>query len=287
METIRIIPRLDIKGPNLVKGIHLEGLRVLGKPWDFALKYYEDGADELLYMDIVASLYGRNNLSEIVSATAEKIFIPLTVGGGIRTLENIRDLLRAGADKVAINTAAIQNPQLIRDAATMFGSQCIVISIECKKISDQKYEALTDNGRQRTGVDVFEWARRAVELGAGELLVTSIDREGTGCGYDLNLLTKITSMVQVPVVACGGGGSQEHLLEVAQKCKVSAIGAASIFHYGVLEDQIDVGKFKEEGNVAFITGERGDLFMKERLKPTTISNLKSFLHNSNIICRLA
>jgi len=175
MRSFRIIPRLDIKGPNLVKGIHLEGLRVLGKPEDFAFQYYLDGADELLYMDVVASLYGRNNLLEIVRATAEKIFIPLTVGGGIRSIEDIRNLLRAGADKVAINTAAINNPDLIKEAAKTFGSQCIVVSIEAKKKEGGAYEAYTDNGREMTGVEVLSWAKRAVDLGAGEILVTSID----------------------------------------------------------------------------------------------------------------
>ena len=165
---IRIIPRLDIKGPNLVKGIHLEGLRVLGKPGDFAKYYYENGADELFYQDAVASLYGRNSLLDIVEKTAREIFIPLTVAGGLRSIEDIRAVLRAGADKVAINTAAIHRPEFIREAALAFGSSTIVVSIEAIKMPDGRYEAHVDSGRERTGVDAFEWAVIAAELGAGD-----------------------------------------------------------------------------------------------------------------------
>lgn len=280
LEKVRIIPRLDIKGPNLVKGIHLEGLRVLGKPWDFALKYYEEGADELLYMDVVASLYGRNNLLDIVSRTAKNIFIPLIVGGGIRTIEDIRYLLRAGADKVAINTAAIRNPPLIREAATVFGSQCVVVSIEAKKTSSGNYEALTDNGREKTGVDVFEWAKRAVALGAGEILITSVDQEGTGKGYDVELIKKITSLVSVPVIACGGAGRREHILEVARDCQVSGMAAASLFHYGALDERIDMEGYQKEGNIEFMKRAKEHPFMKERLEPTRLSDLKRFLRAS-------
>ena len=176
---IRIIPRLDIKGPNLVKGIHLEGLRVLGKPEHFAEYYYDSGADELLYMDAVASLYERNSLLDIVERTAREIFIPLTVGGGLRSVDDIREVLRAGADKVSLNTAVINRPELISEAAEAFGASTVVVSIEALKREDGSYGAYVDYGRQNTGVDVFEWAERAGELGAGQLLVTSIDREGT------------------------------------------------------------------------------------------------------------
>ena len=197
---VRIIPRLDIKGPNLVKGIHLEGLRVLGKPEKFARHYYEQGADELVYMDVVASLYGRNNLLDIVAKTSREIFIPLTVGGGLRTIKDIQAVLRAGADKVALNTAAIRRPELIREAAKRFGSSTIVISIEAIKKSDGRYEAYTDNGREKTGVDVFDWALKAVELGAGEIMITSIDQEGTGHGFDIALTRKIAEAVNIPVI---------------------------------------------------------------------------------------
>jgi imidazole glycerol-phosphate synthase subunit HisF len=201
---IRIIPRLDIKGPNLVKGIHFEGLRVLGKPEDFARHYYEHGADELIYQDAVASLYGRNSLLDIVKRTSREVFIPLCVGGGLRSLEDIRRVLRAGADKVALNTAAVERPELISEAAQAFGSSTIVVSIEAMRQNGGGYEAFVDFGRQSTGVDAVQWAERAVELGAGELLVTSINQEGTGKGYDLDLTRKIAESVSVPVIALGG-----------------------------------------------------------------------------------
>jgi imidazole glycerol-phosphate synthase subunit HisF len=175
MKNLRVIARLDIKGPNLVKGIHLEGLRVLGKPEDFARYYYEHGADELFYQDVVASLYERNSLQEIISATAKRSFIPLTVGGGIRTTRDIRDVLRAGADKVAINTAAVRNPEFIREAARKFGSSTIVVAIEAIKQPDGKYQAFVDNGREHTGLEVYEWAQKIEELGAGEIVITSVD----------------------------------------------------------------------------------------------------------------
>ena len=179
-KNIRVIPRLDIKGPNLVKGIHLEGLRVLGKPEQFARYYYETGADELIYMDIVASLYNRNSLHDIISKTAREIFIPLTVGGGLRTVEDIRNVLKAGADKVSLNTAAIKNPQIIAEASRKFGSSTILISIEAIKQPDGRYLAYTDNGREYTGMEVLDWAKRVETLGAGEIMLTSVDREGTG-----------------------------------------------------------------------------------------------------------
>ena len=248
---MRIVPRLDIKGPNLVKGVHLEGLRVLGKPEDFAYQYYLDGADELIYMDIVASLYGRNNLLEILRRTAEKIFIPLTVGGGIRNMEDIRNVLRAGADKVAINTAAIKNPALIKEGARVFGSQCIVVSIEAKRRNNGSYEAFTDNARQETGVDVFKWARQAYELGAGEVLITSIDRDGTGEGFDIELISGISNVVPIPVIACGGAGSLEDVKDLLRHTNVDAISAASIFHYNKITRDVAKENF-EEGNIEFL-----------------------------------
>ncbi len=182
MKKVRIIARLDVKGQNVIKGVHLECLRVIGKPGELAEKYYLEGADELLYIDIVASLYRRDNLLNIVNQASDKIFIPFTVGGGIRTLEDIKEFLKAGADKVAINTAATKDPNLLAKAARMFGSQCIVLSIEAKFRNDNKWEAFTDNGREKTGLDVVEWAKQGEELGAGEILLTSIDQEGTKKG---------------------------------------------------------------------------------------------------------
>jgi cyclase len=227
----RLIARLDIKGPNLVKGIHLEGLRVMGQPQEFAERYYEQGAAELLYIDIVASLYGRNNLTEIVKQTAANVFIPITVGGGIRSVDDVKELLRCGADKVAINTAAIKRPELIQEVAHRFGSQCMVLSIEAKQQAPGKWEAYTDNGRERTGADVIEWVQRGVELGAGEVLLTSVDREGTRKGFDVELVREVSSRVNVPVIASGGLGSVEHLTEVVEKGHADAVAVADALHY--------------------------------------------------------
>lgn len=226
----RVIARLDIKAPNLVKGIHLEGLRVIGDPAQHAVGYYNDGADELLYVDIVASLYERNSLVDVVARTASEIFVPLTVGGGIRKVEDVNLLLRAGADKVAINTAAIRRPELIAEASRTFGSQCIVLSIEAKRRPQGGWEAYTDNGRERTGLDVIDWARRAVDLGAGELLVTSVDAEGTRKGFDLELIQALGPLMPVPVIACGGAGTIDHVA-TALSHGADAVAVASILHY--------------------------------------------------------
>lgn len=229
--TLRVIPRLDIKGPNVVKGIHLEGLRVVGEPAELALRYYEEGADELLYMDIVASLYGRNSLLGIVERAARSIFIPMTVGGGIRTIEDIRAMLRAGADKVAINTAAVKRPDFIAEAARRFGSQCVVVSIEAKRRGPAQWEALTDNGRETTGLDAVVWAHKAAELGAGEILLTSVDQEGTGLGYDVDLIKKLAASLPVPVIAAGGAGEPAHIARAAVEGRADAVSVAAMLHY--------------------------------------------------------
>ena len=217
---IRIIPRLDIKGPNLVKGIHFEGLRVLGKPEHFARYYYEHGADELIYMDAVASLYGRNSLLDIVERTSREIFIPLTVGGGLRSIDDIRSVLRAGADKVSINTAAIARPELVTEASRTFGSSTIVVSIEAHKSADGRYEAFVNYGRDRTGVDALEWAVRAAELGAGEIMITSINQDGTGRGFDVDLARRVADSVPIPVIAGGGAGTAEDVTRVIRDGEV-------------------------------------------------------------------
>ncbi len=235
MSNIRLIARLDIKGPNLIKGIHLEGLRVIGEPHSFAKKYYEMGADELIYMDSVASLYGRNNLSEIVSRTARDIFIPLTVGGGVRSLEDARHLLRCGADKIAINTAATVRPEIISEIARTFGNQCMVLSIEAKRKNHGKWEALINNGRDHTGLDVVEWACRGAALGAGEILLTSIDQEGTQSGFDLDLIHEVATKVTVPVIASGGMGNLNHLSDVVKKAKADAVAMAHVLHYNKVQ----------------------------------------------------
>jgi len=231
MRNVRLIARLDVKGPNLIKGIHLEGLRVIGSPNEHALRYYQQGADELIYMDCVASLYGRNSLREIVQSAAQDVFVPVTVGGGVRCVEDVTELLRCGADKVAVNTAAVARPQLISDIARRFGSQCVVLSIEAKQLSPGRWEAYTDNGRQRTGLDVIEWVRRGVELGAGEILLTSVDREGTRRGFDIPLVRAVTAEVSVPVIASGGMGKAEDLVEVVRQGEPDAVAMADILHY--------------------------------------------------------
>jgi cyclase len=227
----RVIARLDIKAPNLVKGIHLEGLRVIGDPAEHALRYYQQGADELIYIDIVASLYERNNLTDLVARTASEIFVPLTVGGGVRTIEDVNSLLRVGADKVAINTGAVRRPALITEAARSFGSQCIVASIEAKRRqSGSGWEAYIDNGREKTGLDVVEWAQKLIELGAGEVLLTSVDKEGTRKGFDLELVEALGRKLEVPVIACGGAGSIEHV-EQGIRAGADAVAVASLLHY--------------------------------------------------------
>lgn len=248
---VRIIPRLDVKtaakpvghlsaaagagerAHNLVKGIHLEGLRVVGDPAEHAVRYYKQGADELLYVDIVASLYGRNSISDLIERTASQIYVPMTVGGGIRTVGDIHNLLRAGADKVAINTAAVANPALISESARIFGSQCIVISIQAKRQGDGSWEAYTDNGRERTGVNAVEWAKRAVALGAGEILLTSVDMEGTRKGFDLDLIAAVGPHVPVPVIVCGGAGTVEHVAAAVQ-AGADAVAVASLLHYNAV-----------------------------------------------------
>ena len=228
----RLIARLDIKGPNLIKGIHLEGLRIIGSPNEFATRYYEQGVDELIYMDCVASLYGRNHLAEIVHAAARDIFVPMTVGGGIRSVEDAVQVLRAGADKLAVNTAAVARPQLITEIARTFGSQCMVLSVEARQVGPGRWEVFTDNGREYTGLDVVDWIRKGVDLGAGEILLTSIDREGTRKGFDIDLVRQVTEAVAVPVIASGGMGVPQDLVDVVRIGGADAVAMADILHYG-------------------------------------------------------
>ncbi len=281
MKTTRIIPRLDIKGPNLVKGIHLEGLRVLGKPEKFARYYYETGADELLYMDVVASLYGRNSLLDIISKTSKEIFIPLTVGGGLRSLVDMQAVLHAGADKVAINTAATQNPEIIREASKRFGSSTIVVSIEAIKQPDGTYHAFIDNGRQETGLDVFDWVQKVVELGAGEILLTSVNQEGTGKGYDLDLIKKVSEMIPIPVIACGGAKNKSDVAKVIMEGCADAVSAASIFHYHYIRENRSTSDFETEGNVEFLKSGKGF----SQFDTVTVRDVKKHLTDLGIECR--
>jgi cyclase len=207
VRNIRVIARLDIKGPNLIKGVHLEGLRVVGNPIEYASTYYLEGIDEILFMDSVASLYGRNHLAEIISLTANDIFVPITVGGGIRSAQDAKDVLKSGADKIAINSAAVARPALIKEIAENFGSQATVLSVEAKKNEKDSWEVFTDNGREKSGLLVSDWVQEASSLGAGEILVTSVDKEGTGKGFDVELMHQISTKVKVPVIASGGMGT--------------------------------------------------------------------------------
>jgi cyclase len=281
MHNIRIIPRLDIKGPNLVKGIHLEGLRVLGAPEDFARYYYENGADELIYQDVVASLYERNSLHDIISRTAKEIVIPFTVGGGLRTIDDVKSVLRAGADKVSLNTAMIKDPSFIKKAAKKFGSSTIVVAIEAIKQPDGKYFAFIDNGREETGLEVVAWAQQIEELGAGEIIITSVDREGTGEGFDIDLIKKISAAVNIPVIAHGGAADLNNMKEAIIEGQACALAIASVFHYGAIREIKGENRNSKEGNNSFRDSGRNFKI----IKPTTIGNVKSFLKENQIPCR--
>ena len=279
----RIISRLDIKGSNLVKGVNLEGLRVLGKPWNFAKTYYENGIDELIYVDTVASLYGRNSLTDLIKLTAKEIFIPLTVAGGIRTIEDITKILRAGADKVSINSAAIKNPNLIKSAVKKFGSSTIVIGIEAQKKLDGSYKCYIENGRQSTNLNPIDWAVEVEKLGVGEILLTAIHKEGTGSGFDNTLLKELTNKVNIPIIASGGAGELNDIKNVIIEADVNAVCIASMFHYNLVKKNKFhfSNKNYEEGNTSFlekkIEGFKGNL--------TSIDELKKYLIKNNIHCR--
>lgn len=233
MYTKRIIPCLDVKEGKVVKGINFVGLKDVGDPVELARSYYEQGADEIVFLDISATNEGRDTMVEVVKKVAETIFIPFTVGGGIRTLEDITKMLRAGADKISLNSAAVHNPEVIREGANMFGSQCIVVAIDAKARDDKSgWNVYINGGRIDTGMDLLEWTRKVTDLGAGEILLTSMDADGTKQGFDIEMLRAVSSMVKVPVIASGGCGNIEHIDEVFQKDVADAALAASIFHYG-------------------------------------------------------
>ncbi len=226
----RIIPKLDIKGPNVIKGVRMEGLKIIGDPSELSMQYNNQAADEIVYIDTVASLYGRNNLHDIVRRVTEQCFVPTTVGGGIRTIENIRTLCRIGADKVAINTQALKTPTLISEAAQVFGSQAITISIHAKKEKD-RWICYAENGRENTQVEVIKWAKEVERLGAGEILLLSIDQDGTYAGFDLDLIRAVVQSVNIPVVAAGGAGNVEDVQAVLQIKNVSGVCLSSILHH--------------------------------------------------------
>lgn len=230
-DNFRIIPRLDIKSASLVKCINLEGLRKIGSPAEYAQKYYLSGADEILFIDIVASLYGRNQLEDIILATVENIYVPLTVVGGIRSLEDAKNIFSQGGDKIGINTAAISNPSILKQLSKSYGAQSIVLSIEAKKQGKEDWECYTDCGRERTYKNVVEWAEEAVELGVGEILVTSVDQEGTGKGFDYSLIKKLSTSVNVPVLASGGMGCLDDLNKLYNETDASGAAISGMLHY--------------------------------------------------------
>ena len=231
MLTKRIIPCLDVKDGRVVKGVSFVNLRDAGDPVEVAKAYDHEGADELCFLDITASHEQRNTILDVVARTAEQVFMPLTVGGGVRTLDDIRALLNAGSDKVSINTAAVEHPEFVEAAAGRFGAQCIVVAIDAKGSSDGRWEVYTHGGRRATGLDAVDWARRMEAAGAGEILLTSMDRDGTQDGYDLDLTAAVSTAVSVPVIASGGAGRLEHLYDALARGKADAVLAASIFHY--------------------------------------------------------
>lgn len=287
MSMVRIIPKLEIKGPNLVKGVHLEGLRVLGKPEDFCLEYYKAGADEIFLVDTVASLYGRNNLTDIVRKVASQNFIPLTVGGGVKSPEDFRKLLENGADKVSINTAVIQDPSLITTLANTFGSQAVVVSIQAVQ-KDGTYECLTDNGRESTGIKVKDWAEQAVAKGAGEIVITSVDRDGTGKGYDKELVKMIADAVPIPVIALGGAGTVQDFSELLDYSFVDGLAAGAIFHYHQIQSiqKRSQEDFKAEGNIDYLNRHGASVRIPKGLEAAPISTLKDHLTQSGYQCRM-
>lgn len=230
---LRIIPRLDVKHPNLVKGVRLEGFRILGDPAEFAKKYGQDGADELIYQDIVASLYQRNNILQLVENAAKSLFVPLTVGGGIRSVEDIRNALRHGADRVVINTAAVERPAFITEAAETFGSQCVVLAIEVVKNGTNNWEPLVNTGRDRTGLCLTDWVRMTQDLGVGEFLLTSVDRDGTAEGLDIELLREVKKVTSLPIVLHGGAHEVDDLV-LAWTEGADGVAIATALHYGDL-----------------------------------------------------
>ena len=249
MRNVRVIARLDIKNNFLIKGIHLEGLRKIGNPYEFAKRYFLSGIDEIIYMDAVASLYKRNSLNQIIKDTSKNIFIPITVGGGVRTIDDAHKILKSGADKIALNTAAIENPRLIEELSNRFGSSTIVISIEAKKLSNDKWEAYINNGREKTGIDAIQWSLEVEKLGAGEILLTSIDQEGTGKGFDNNLIKSVSENIMIPVIASGGMGKLQHFTEVVKSSNCDGVAIANILHYSKIKIE-DLKKFSVKEKIS-------------------------------------
>ncbi|HFI0667286.1 TPA: imidazole glycerol phosphate synthase subunit HisF [Streptococcus suis] len=228
----RIIPCLDVKDGRVVKGVNFVNLTDVGDPVDAAKAYYEAGCDELVFLDITATHEERDTTVDMVCRVAEQVFIPFTVGGGIRSVEDMNKMLKAGADKVSVNSSAVANPQLIADCAEKFGNQCVVVAIDAKKVEDGSWHVFVAGGRKDTGIDLLDWAKKVVSLGAGEILLTSMDKDGTKSGFDIEMLNAVANVVTVPIIASGGAGNSQHILEVFEQTPATGALAASIFHYG-------------------------------------------------------
>ena len=228
----RIIPCLDVKDGRVVKGVNFVNLTDVGDPVDAAKAYYEAGCDELVFLDITATHEERDTTVDMVRRVAEQVFIPFTVGGGIRSVEDMNKMLKAGADKVSVNSSAVANPQLIADCAEKFGNQCVVVAIDAKKVEDCSWHVFVAGGRKDTGIDLLDWAKKVVSLGAGEILLTSMDKDGTKSGFDIEMLNAVANVVTVPIIASGGAGNSQHILEVFEQTPATGALAASIFHYG-------------------------------------------------------
>ena len=274
---IRIIPKLDIKNGMLIKGINLEGLRVLGDPFNFAKYYYENHADEICYIDNVATLYGTNNLSSFISQTAKNIFIPISVGGGIRNIQDIERIFKAGADKVCINSAVIDNPKFLHQASRIFGSANITVVIEYVKI-DNKYFISKSNGRDLVKIDPVQWAKKVEEYGAGEIIITSVNNEGLKQGYDIKLTKKIVDAVSLPVIAHGGAGTSKHIYDVIKYANVSGVGIASMLHYDAV-NFLPKSKTKI-GNTQYLQA-----IKKKTKEQNTIQKIKNYLKKRKIVIR--
>jgi|TARA_B100002051_G_C16631687_1_gene583607 cyclase len=293
---LRIIPKLDIKGPNLIKGICYEGNRVLGHANYFSELYSKEGADEIFFHDTVASLYSRNNLLNVLSNSASNVNIPITVSGGIKSISDINKILRAGADKVAINSAAIKNIDLIKKATRKFGSQCIVGLIEAKRVKKNIYEPWYDFGREKSNKLLDEWCQKLLEAGVGEIFICSVDRDGTGFGFDFDLVEKILKYSNVPVVVCSGAGTNEDVLNLVKNYDCDGVGIGSMFHYNYLiktnkkfmsydSEELRMGKQVDSGNIDFIKNGYGGQF-DIQVTPTSIRKLKKYLNKSKIKVRI-
>jgi len=276
----RIIARIDIKGPNVVKGINLEGLRVLGNPQYFSEIYYKAGADEIIYHDVVASLYQRKYLLDIISKTSQNCFIPLSVGGGVKNLKDIETILKNGADKVYLNSAAITNPKIIDQASKVFGSSTIGISLEVIS-NDKQFSLMYNYGREKSSKNLFDWISEAQDRGAGELQVTSINYEGRSEGMDLNLYNKIEKFIKVPMIYHGGVGSKEHILKLINQKKISGIVISSFFHYHEIKKKNYKFSLSDEGNFTFL---QDNDFLKQ-VKTNSIRDVKNFLKRKKVNIR--